>query len=59
MTKYVSKDGKHTTTTTNPSERVDLLNQGYRKQESAPAAPAPAPTPVSAPTPKPVQADKK
>ena len=44
MTKYVSKDGKHTTTTTNPSERVDLLNQGYREQKETPAGrPEPAP----------------
>lgn len=53
MAKYVSKDGKHTTETTNPSERVSLLNQGYREQK-----PAPAPTP--APATKPAQAtDKK
>ena len=40
MAKYVSKDGKHTTTTTNPSERVDLLNQGYREQKAKTAPPA-------------------
>lgn len=49
MAKYVSKDGKHTTETTNPSERVSLLNQGYREQKQTPANPAPAPATKPAP----------
>ena len=38
MARFVSKDGKHTTETSNPVERVSLLRQGYREQKARTAA---------------------
>lgn len=34
MPRFVSKDGKHTTETSNPVERVSLLRQGYTEQKA-------------------------
>lgn len=50
MPKFVSKDGKHTTETNSPVERVSLLRQGYREQKprTRPAATPPAPAPKPA-----------
>lgn len=31
MARFVSKDGKHTVTTTNPREQVQLRAQGFRE----------------------------
>lgn len=38
MARFVSKDGKHTVTTTNPREQVQLRAQGFREVKSKPAA---------------------
>lgn len=40
MARFVSKDGKHTITTTHPAEQVSLRAQGYREVEAKPKAPA-------------------
>lgn len=34
MSRFVSKDGSHTTETSNPVERVSLLRQGYVEQKA-------------------------
>lgn len=38
MARFVSKDGKHTITTTHPAEQVSLRAQGYREVTAAPKA---------------------
>lgn len=38
MPRFISKDGKHTVTTTNPREQVQLRAQGFREVKSKPAA---------------------
>lgn len=34
MPRFVSKDGKHTIETSNPTEAVSLRTQGYREQKA-------------------------